>query len=602
MEITRLHIENFRSIKKLDLPLSSTTILVGPNNAGKTAILDALRISLGRRWGTRGTGFTQYDLHLPQDTSDPKLCGPAVIELEFRERTVGDWPQEVQDDLINVIHLDAEGRSMVRMRVSCGWDEATQTYEPTWTFLNAAREPMRGAQARITNAHPLFQYAPIFYMSALRDSADEFSSRSQFWGRLLKAVSVPDAVEAQIKRVLDLVNTKLLKSDPRLSQIAEELKALTSVVASESKGDVQLRALPFRAWDLLARAEIIMRTDGGRPWLPLDKHGQGVQSLSVIFLFETFVRTLLADLYTKGSAPILALEEPEAHLHPQAARTLWDHIEDLPGQKLITTHSPYFVQSAPFRCLRMVRLGDNGTQVTGLYENFSARPVPACEALTSFLKTRPQRFKHQAASDELSVVGQMEEQEKRELMTIYGNHENREAICSALANCARESLQFVDDNCLRDLNEWARRLRGEIFFARKWLMVEGQSEYIFLQGLATCMEYDLSSYGVSIIDYRNNGSVGPFVALARAFRIPWIVLVDNDEQGKSSVQEISNLGVPARLIDERVVQLDEKNLEAALLNCGHEVLLRKMLKGDLGYSDADTVNQDCLLGYLEQCK
>ena len=51
MRITALHIENFRSIKSLDLDLGETTVFIGPNNAGKTAILDAIRIALTRRWG-----------------------------------------------------------------------------------------------------------------------------------------------------------------------------------------------------------------------------------------------------------------------------------------------------------------------------------------------------------------------------------------------------------------------------------------------------------------------------------------------------------------------------------------------------------------------
>jgi putative ATP-dependent endonuclease of OLD family len=64
MRVTAIRIENFRSIKTLDLDLGDTTVFVGPNNAGKTAILDALRIALTRKWGQRGTGFTEYDVHL----------------------------------------------------------------------------------------------------------------------------------------------------------------------------------------------------------------------------------------------------------------------------------------------------------------------------------------------------------------------------------------------------------------------------------------------------------------------------------------------------------------------------------------------------------
>ena len=42
MKITKIHIENFRSIKNATINLNEITALVGENNAGKTAILRAL--------------------------------------------------------------------------------------------------------------------------------------------------------------------------------------------------------------------------------------------------------------------------------------------------------------------------------------------------------------------------------------------------------------------------------------------------------------------------------------------------------------------------------------------------------------------------------
>src|SRR6185312_4391655 len=91
MRVTRLSIENFRSIRHLDLELGETTVLIGPNNAGKTAILDAVRIALTRRWGERGTGFTEYDVHLASETDDPKLSKGITIELRAEEIEPGDW-------------------------------------------------------------------------------------------------------------------------------------------------------------------------------------------------------------------------------------------------------------------------------------------------------------------------------------------------------------------------------------------------------------------------------------------------------------------------------------------------------------------------------
>lgn len=41
--LAHLHVENFRSLEKLDLELPQVCSLVGPNNAGKSNVLEAIR-------------------------------------------------------------------------------------------------------------------------------------------------------------------------------------------------------------------------------------------------------------------------------------------------------------------------------------------------------------------------------------------------------------------------------------------------------------------------------------------------------------------------------------------------------------------------------
>jgi putative ATP-dependent endonuclease of the OLD family len=408
MRITYLRIENFRSIKFLEMELGETTVFIGQNNAGKTAILDAVRIALTRRWGQRGTGFTEYDVHLANDTDDPKTSPGILIEVRADEEAAGQWPEELQQGLDEIVQADpSTGRSFVSLRVTCAWNATTEAYEPAWTFLNAARAPFVGASARRTNLERFWQYLPVFYLSALRDAEDEFSSRSQFWGRLLKAMNIPSALEGKVKRVLDLLNKKLLGADPRLAQIAQTLSGATKVAARDREGSVDLRLMPLKSWDILSKAQIILRNEPDWPWLPLQRHGQGVQSLSVIFLFQAFVQHLLAELYEPESAPLLALEEPETHLHPQAARTLWSHVRSLPGQKIITTHSPYFVQHVPFRDLRIVRLGNNGTEIIWLPATFSAS-IPHVAAIDPIVANSGGLLTYDLPLKKLTVLGELD--------------------------------------------------------------------------------------------------------------------------------------------------------------------------------------------------
>lgn len=181
MRISRLSIKNFRSIKALDLDLNETTVLIGPNNAGKTAILDAVRIVLTRRWGQRGTGFTEYDVHLTDEHADPKAPPGVAIEIRVEEQWAGEWPDALQQDLDEIAQTDPiTGKTFIILRASCAWNEAQGIFEPSWIFLNAAHAPLVGGSARRMNLERFWQYLPVFYLGALRDVDDEFSSRSQF--------------------------------------------------------------------------------------------------------------------------------------------------------------------------------------------------------------------------------------------------------------------------------------------------------------------------------------------------------------------------------------------------------------------------------------
>ena len=105
MRITRIYIENFRSIRSLDIELGDTCVLIGPNNAGKTAILDAVRIVLTLRWGRRGTGFTENDVHRPDDEGDPRTLPPIRIVLVMQEPQPSLWDPDMVAALEDIITL-----------------------------------------------------------------------------------------------------------------------------------------------------------------------------------------------------------------------------------------------------------------------------------------------------------------------------------------------------------------------------------------------------------------------------------------------------------------------------------------------------------------
>ena len=601
MRVTRIEIQNFRSIRHLAVDLGETTVFVGPNNAGKTAILEALQIALTRRWGQRGTGFREYDIHLASDSDNPKMSPGVSIEIHTHESEPGEWPDGVAGDLNQIVKLDLHtGLRSVALRTRWSWNEESGAFEPSWEFLNAARQPLAGRGARRVNLERFWRYLPVFYLGALRDVGDEFSPRSQFWGRLLKALEIPSGLESRALRVLDLLNRRLLRADPRLEDIAETLSGATRIAARDREGGLDLRMVPLKMWDLLSKAEIILRNEPDSPWLPLLRQGQGIQSLSVIFLFQAFVEHLVRELYEQDSEPVLALEEPETHLHPQAARTLWTHVRALPGQKIVTTHSPYFVQHVPFRDLRLVRLTAEGTEVQSLPASFSAL-VPAVEGLDDVVARSNGLLRYERASETLTVTGMLDERNYRALLRSCGRHEQLGELTEVLRDLRDRASKYVGDDELRSLETYARRMRGEIFFAERWLIVEGQADYLIVHALAHAMDYDLDSRGVSVIDAQNNGNPDTFAVLARALEIPWLAVFDGDDAGKRYVTAIAKRGFKRREIERRCRTHEAGDLEAQLIADGLEPELREVL-AELDVRDAANLTVDDLLKQLRDNK
>ncbi len=565
MRITSIRIRNFRSLLDVRLPLSRGTVIIGENNTGKSAVLDALRFVLSRPGGRRSQP-ADYDFHLPDPTTDPRAGDGIILEIVFSEETPDEWPDEVIQDLLPVIQTHvAKDIKSIYLRYTYRYNPKTKSFEPAWTFTNAKGEELKGKGVFGFGVMPtLLRAVPLFYLSALRDVSDEFSTRSQFWGRLLRALNIPEAEHAEIQKQLEVINARILAADPRLKRVTETLDQLQHVVATATKDAVSVRALPLRVWDLLEKADIVLKARNTTTSFPLTRHGQGVQSLAVLFLFQAFVEHLLAQSYAKNSEPLLTLEEPEAHLHPQAARALWSRIESLPGQKLVTSHSPYFVQHVPFRNIIVLRRTGAQTRAYWLPSTFRA-VLPPTPELVDFAKKRAPKFSYDVETQALEVQGAIEDSEYKKLLSCFTDQATRAAHHAAIRALADESRTYLPDDELEQLETYARRIRGEILFSRAWLLCEGQSDYAILRAFANAMGKPLDSHGISLIDYQNSGSPGAFVALARALGFPWFMVCDDDTGGADHAAQVKSRGVPDAEMAQRLLMLPKDDMEGFLV-------------------------------------
>jgi putative ATP-dependent endonuclease of OLD family len=250
-----------------------------------------------------------------------------------------------------VFVLTDDDKRIVTLRVSCHLDPSAKDFVTEWEFvdLNGVKLGPKSQQAKYL--YELNRLCPFFYLSAVRDAAREFQPRSQLWARYLRNPSMPAETRADLERDLAKLNDRILNAEPRLQRLRTSLAKAQEVVELADNDTVGIEALPARLWDILAKSQVVFGGSTGAS-LPLMRHGSGTQSLSVIFLFEAFLSALMEESSAQHSVPILAIEEPESHLHPCAIRSLSTTLHGFSGQKIIATHSGELVSEVDLYSIR----------------------------------------------------------------------------------------------------------------------------------------------------------------------------------------------------------------------------------------------------------
>jgi len=576
MKLREVTIRNFRCLVDVTIPIDDTTVLIGENNSGKTAFLDAIRITLPRFVGARETLFDEYDYHMCKAGDSPQTCEGIVIELWFREDKPDEWPVSLVQALSDIVQTDPiTDLDCIGLRLSSKHDAVAGEIVSKWEFLAMDGQTVEGRGARPVNLTAFLPYIRLFYLSAFRDANNEFTPRSQYWGRILRDLKISEEQRKTISEELEKLNAELLKADPRLEEVMTSLGEMQTIMKLGVGQNISVQALPIEPWDLMSKSQVVMRTSGSEIDLPLSRYGQGIQSLAVLFLFQSYLKVLLKPSFRPETEAILALEEPEAHLHPQATRALAANLDKISGQKIISSHSPYFIQEIPFEKIRMFRKDGPLSRVVYIKRYFTTT-VPEVEGLQVFCTNNSAKFSYHTGTLTLSLHGRMEQHEYRTLLTLYSKQKD---IHTKLRQLKDESTSYLSDNDLTDLDTFAKRIRGEILFARAWLLCEGQCEYLLMRYFAELMNKPFDSCGVAVIDFQNNGSPDAFVGLARAFDIPWIIVCDNDSGKDAFLKQVKDRGFTDKECSKLFRPLPEGNmkLEKFLFRNGFDKEYRQIL-------------------------
>jgi CRISPR-associated exonuclease Cas4 len=321
----------------------------------------------------------------------------------------------------------------------------------------------------------------FFLIPAVRDLTDEIkikttTSFGRLMNRAVREMAERDERFIEARTQLETVIQSLNARDGGQTD-TNELVVLERGIERELSAwgvTVNIQVTPPVIEKLFELGTDIHLDDGVRT--TADRKGHGLQRAMMFALLRSWAAALRAERQVnddsdvsarrQSDSVIFAMEEPELFLHPHAQRRLSTSLREISEtpehQVFLCTHSTHFVDLAHYKEIVIISKDD---AVRG-------SEVRQC-------------------SDELFESDGVDDQKKRFHMA-----------------------------------EWINPDRSEMFFARKVVFVEGETEKVVIPYLGE--KLNTFDPDVSIIDCGSKHNLPLYITIAKAFGIPYLVVHDED--------------------------------------------------------------------------
>jgi putative ATP-dependent endonuclease of the OLD family len=352
MYLATLVVKNYRCLKELTVNFQpGLNVILGENNTGKTALLDAIRVVLGFGQERREIYLSEDDLFHDDAGARASICEITAVLKGLSEQERGGFSAclapSLGDDVAQ-IHVRGEvltqgQRSRFRFRIWGGELEG-ETIPP---------EMLDGIRA--------------VYLEALRDPRIGLRpGRTSRLARLVQALSSGDEESKRVIGIAQTANDQIERDDlvkRTVNEINTRLKGVTGQLMAQT-AEVRLTPPEFKRITESLRALV-----GTTNPLDIDENGLGYNNL-------LYIATVLGELQREKQIDqtdlaLMLVEEPEAHLHPHLQSVLIDYLYSVsspaiaeqkrenesvhfPVQVIVTTHSPVIGSRVPLESLNVL--------------------------------------------------------------------------------------------------------------------------------------------------------------------------------------------------------------------------------------------------------